>query len=97
MLLSVTLVVVVVTKAEHERDSVLILSIMHYYSGNIRYLICSSRSYFKWHIYILQFSLSDRNQEECVGRGMWHVWETGVYTGFWCRDLREKDHLEDRG
>ena len=26
------------------------------------------------------------------------VWETGeVCTGFWCRDLREKDHLEDLG
>jgi len=26
------------------------------------------------------------------------VWETGkVHTGFWCRDLRERDYLEDLG
>jgi hypothetical protein len=27
---------------------------------------------------------------------MWHVWRRGVvYTGFRCRNLRERDHLED--
>jgi hypothetical protein len=29
---------------------------------------------------------------------VWHLWETGEeYTGFWWRDLRERDHLEDLG
>ena len=28
---------------------------------------------------------------------MWHVWEREVDTGFWCKDLRERDHLEDLG
>jgi hypothetical protein len=29
---------------------------------------------------------------------MSHVWGTGeVHTGFWCGDLRERDHLEDPG
>jgi hypothetical protein len=27
---------------------------------------------------------------------MWHGWKTGqVHTGFWCRHLREIDHLQD--
>jgi len=29
---------------------------------------------------------------------MWHVWgRVRVYTGFWCRNLRERDYLEDPG
>ena len=29
---------------------------------------------------------------------MWHLRETGeVYTGFWWRDMRERDDLEDLG
>ena len=29
---------------------------------------------------------------------MWHVLETGeMYTWFWWRDLKERDHLEDLG
>jgi hypothetical protein len=29
---------------------------------------------------------------------MWHVWGRGeAYTGFWCENLRERDHLEDPG
>jgi hypothetical protein len=30
--------------------------------------------------------------------GEWWVWRRGeVYTGFWCRNLRVGDHLEDPG
>jgi hypothetical protein len=29
---------------------------------------------------------------------MWHVWETGQgHTGFWCKNLKERDHFEDLG
>jgi len=29
---------------------------------------------------------------------MWHVWgRVEMYTGFWCRNLRERDHLKDPG
>ena len=34
----------------------------------------------------------------CVTRDMWQVLETGeMHTGFWCGDLRERDHFEDPG
>ena len=30
--------------------------------------------------------------------GMWHVWGRGeAYTGVWCGNLRQRDHLEDPG
>jgi len=32
------------------------------------------------------------------GWGMLHIWGRGeAYTGFWWRNLREGDHLEDLG
>jgi len=35
---------------------------------------------------------------EWGGRGIEHIWGTvKVYTGFWWRNLRERDHLEDAG
>jgi hypothetical protein len=34
----------------------------------------------------------------CVKRDMWQALETGeMHTGFWCGDLRERDHFEDPG
>ena len=34
----------------------------------------------------------------CVTRDMWQVLETGeMHTGFWCGDLRKRDHFEDPG
>ena len=32
------------------------------------------------------------NQEDSDGQVLWHV-----HTGFWCGDLRERNHLEDLG
>jgi hypothetical protein len=38
------------------------------------------------------------NQEELDRWGKWHAWgRTDRHTGFWWRNLRERDHLEDLG
>ena len=38
------------------------------------------------------------NLEEWDGRGTRHVWGRGeAYTGFWCGNLKERDHLVDPG
>jgi hypothetical protein len=45
-----------------------------------------------------QILLRWSNQEECDGRGMWHVWGKGkLHTVIWRGNLRERDRLEYLG
>ena len=47
-------------------------------------------------IYVLQNSLGDEIKRNKLRGALARLGEgDGVYTGFWCRYLREKDHLED--
>jgi len=55
--------------------------------------------YFSAKSWFFKYKLSGQlNEEERDGRGMWNVWGRGeVHTGFWWRDLRERDVLERIG